>query len=133
MSPIRNAGNIPLSRQTLGEVPDMSGALSNQFQPMIFNQVTKTVGGFVVSETGNPLNFRGVLVPFSGRELLMRPEGERKWAWHWLYSDTALGLNPDDVVVWRGVQYRVMSSRDRSLYSFHEYTIVQDYTQAGPN
>ena len=132
MSPIRNAGSIPLSQQASGTVPDVSGALQDYFQPMIFETVSKTVNGFVVQETGNPIYFRGVLQPLSGRVLALKPEGQRAWSWLQLHADIALVLNVDDVVLWRGKQTRVMTRKDFSLYGYSYYELCQDWTGSGP-
>lgn len=131
--PIRSAGNIPLSQQTMGSVPDVSGALLDYYQPMTFTPVGKVVSGFVVQETGNPLYFRGVLVPFDTRNLKLLPEGQRYWSWQHLYSDTALSLNVDDVIQYLGTQYRVMNAYDRSLGGYMEYIVVSDWLNAGPS
>jgi len=131
MSLINNAANRPLNEQ-FTETPDVSGALQQNYQPMVFEPVGKIVQGFQVAETGNPQNFRGVVQPFSERALLLKPEGQRSWTWLLLHSDTALVVNTDDVVIWRGKQTRVMSRKDYSLYGFIEYNLVQDWTESGP-
>jgi len=61
---INNAANKPLFEK-LGTTPDVSGALQDYFQPMQFTPVTKTIQGFQVVETPNPLNFRGTWQPFT--------------------------------------------------------------------
>ena len=132
MSVIRNAGNIPLDMQAMGTVPDVSGALQDYYQSMVFTPVTKTVSGYQVIETANPINFRGAVQPFSERRLLMKPEGQRSWSWFLLFSDTALIVNTDDVVLWRGKQTRVMARKDYALYGYVQYELVQDWTGAGP-
>lgn len=131
MSWIKNASNTPLNANS-GTVPDMSGALLQWFQPMIFGIVTKTVTDFQVVETVNDVKFMGVWQPLSLRQLMLRPEGERAWSWYWLHSDPSLDLHVDDIVVYLTKQFRVMAKKDYSLYQYQEYQLVQDWTGSGP-
>jgi hypothetical protein len=128
---INNAANQPLFAKN-GTTPDVSGALQDYYQNMQFTKVSKEVVGFQVEETPNPINFRGVLQPFTERQLLLKPEGQRAWSWFLLHSDPVLTLQVDDVVLWNGKQTRVMSRKDFGLYGYVEYHIVQDWTGAGP-
>lgn len=129
---IYNAGSVPLNKQPQGDVPDVSGALTSYFQPMVFERVTKTNTGFQAVEVGNPLNFQGVIMPFNQRQLLMKPEGERAWTWWMLFAELGLLLQVDDVVIWRGKQYRVMTRGNYELYGYAGYEIVTDWTGSGP-
>ena len=132
MATIRNAGLIPLNQQPMGTVPDVSGALQSYYQVMTFTPVGKVVKGFVVQETGSPVVFRGVIVPYNTKDLKLLSEGQRVWSWYQLYSDTALSLTVDDVILYLSTQYRVMNAYDRSLNGFYEYRIVSDWINAGP-
>ena len=131
MATIANGSNRPINVQT-GTVPDVSGALTDWFQPMTFSVVEKETIGFQVVETATPVSFRGVIQPFSPRELQMKPEGQRSWTWSTLHSDPSLTLDTDEVVIYNEVQYRVMSRRDFTIYGYVQYELVQDYTGAGP-
>ena len=128
---IQNAANLPLFDKS-GATPDVSGALQEYFQNMVFTPVQKTVSGFEVIEVGDPINFRGTIQPFTERQLMLLPEGQRAWTWFLLHSDPSLTLNVDDVVTWRGKQTRIMGRKDFQLYGFVEYRIVQDWTGSGP-
>lgn len=132
MTVIANAADHPIFSKA-GTVPDVSGAMQDYFQPMTFTPVSKTVSGFQVVETGNPINFQGIIQPFTGRQLALRPEGERAWTWFTLHADPVLTLQVDDVVIWKGKQTRVMGQKDYRLYGFVEYQLVQDWTGAGPS
>lgn len=128
---IQNAANIPINVKT-GTVPDVSGAMKDYFQPMVFQPLTKTVSGFQVVETTTSIDFQGVIQPFTERQLMLKPEGERSWTWLWLHADPVLQLETDDVVLYLGVQTRVMKKKDYFLYGYVEYQLVQDWTGAGP-
>lgn len=131
MGTIANGKDVPLNVRT-GTFPDVSGALTDWFQPMTFTLVTKAVTAFQAVETGVSVSFRGVLQPLKSRDLQLKPEGQRSWTWFMLHSDVALKLNTDDVVLYNGVQTRVMARQDYSLNGYMYYELVQDWTGAGP-
>lgn len=128
---IKNGKDTPLN-QNSGTVPDMSGALLNWFQAMTFGLITKATVGFQVVETASEINFQGVWQPLSGRELMLKPEGQRAWSWWWLHADPSLNLKVDDIVVYKTKQYRVMSKKNYELYQYVEYHLVTDWTGSGP-
>lgn len=128
---IANAKDRPLFDRT-GTLPDVSGALQDYFQPMMFEKVIKTVTGFQVLETDQAINFGGLIQPLSERTLFLKPEGQRAWSWFLLHADPTLTLDVDDVVLWEGTPTRVMTQKDFRLYGYVEYHLVQDWTGAGP-
>jgi hypothetical protein len=131
MSTIKNAANTPLNVRQ-GTLPDVSGAMQDYFQEMTFDQMVKTTVGFQVVETTTPVTFRGTWQPFTDRQLFLKPEGQRAWSWFWLHAEPELTLEVDDIVIWGGVQTRVMSRKDYALYGYVEYHLVQDWSGSGP-
>jgi hypothetical protein len=131
MGTIANGANTPLNVKT-GTVPDVSGAMTDWFQPMVFERVTKTTEAFQEVEDGDPVNFRGVIQPFTDRQLQLKPEGQRAWTWFTIHADPSLKLDVDEVVTYLGVQTRIMSRKDYSIYGYVEYTAVQDWQGSGP-
>lgn len=131
MSKIINAADIPLFQQNTS-VPDVSGALQNYFQQIVFTLVAKMVNGFQLVETPTPINFFGTIQPFTARQLLLKPEGQRAWSWYTVHSEPGIVLKVDDVILWNDIQYRVMSRSNFSLYGYDEYHIVTDWTGSGP-
>lgn len=128
---IKNGKDTPIN-QNVGSVPNVGGALLDWFQPMTFGVVSKTVVNAQVVEEMAEVAFRGVWQPFTERKLMLKPEGQRAWSWYWVHADPSLNLEVDNVVVYIGVQYRVMAKKDYSLYGYVEYELVQDFTGAGP-
>jgi hypothetical protein len=123
---IINGKDLPLN-QNSGTVPDVSGALKNWFQPISMTSITKTVVNFKVIESGTPIETLGVWQPFSGKQLAMKPEGQRKWGWWTLHAEPGLVLEPDQIVTYLGINYRVMRQQDYRLYGYVEYELVEDY------
>lgn len=136
---IINAANLPIFARA-GSVPDVSGAMQDYFQPMTLTRVEKTMQGFQVVETPTSYNAQGVIMPFKERQLQLKPEGQRAWSWHWLFTDTSIVLQVDDVVTvtWQAPdeliqsECRVMSRKNYWLSGYVEYQIVQDWKDVGP-
>lgn len=126
-----NAKDVPLN-QNSGTVPNMSDTIAGYLQAMTFDVLTKTVVDYQNVETTTPVDFQGTFQPFSDRQLLLKPEGQRSWSWFMVHSQIALPLKNDDVVKYLGIQYRVMSQKQYPLYGFYEYHIINDYTGSGP-
>lgn len=132
MGVIFNAADTPLDRTPAGGVPNMGGALRNWFQPITFERVVKTTVGYQAVEAGTPIEFRGVIQPFSSRDLLLKPEGQRAWSWYRVHAEPGLALADDEVVIWQGLQMRVMGQWEYNLYGYIEYHLIEDYKGSGP-
>ena len=97
---------------------------------MTFDLITKTITDYNLTETATTISTKGVRQPFSAQQLSIKPEGQRAWKWEILHCLPNVKLNPDDIVVFNGVRYRVMEKLDYSEYGYLEYHIIQDYTAA---
>lgn len=128
---IPNGKNRPINVQT-GTIPDVSGGLKNWLQPMTFGRVTVTVDGYQAQEIMEEISFMGVIQPLDNRRLQLKPEGQRAWTWLMLHASPVLSLDVDEVVIYRGVQTRVMARRDYRIYGYMYYELVQDWTGSGP-
>jgi len=128
---IINGANININQQNT-YVPDVSGSLQNYFQKMVFSPLEKTVSGFQLVENAAPIEFHATLQPFTPRQLLIKPEGQRAWSWYTLHAEPGIVLKVDDCVDYLGKQYRVMSKTDYTLYGYIIYELVTDWTGSGP-
>lgn len=131
MGTIGNAANRPLNVVN-GTVPDVSGAMTDWFQPMTFTYVGKVTTAFQLVEHPQSIIFQGVIQPFTKRQLVLKPEGQRAWSWLTLHAEPQLTLQVDDVVVYLGKQTRVMARTDYGLYGYVEYELIQDWLGSGP-
>lgn len=130
--PIQNAKDKTLTQNT-GTMPNLVQALANWFQPMTFTTIVKIVEGFQSVETPTSVDFRGVWQPFTAQQLMMKPEGQRKWKWFTVHAETGLVLEPDEVVSYLGTQYRVKDKIDYTLDGYVEYHLIEDFTGSGPS
>jgi len=123
---IFNAKNVPIDEKT-GTIPDVSGAMTDYYQPMVFNRITKSLEAFQAVETAEVVAFRGFMPPFSNRQLLLKPEGQRAWNWYQLFAEPVLELEVDDIVVYQGEQTRVMAKKNFKNFGYVYYELVQDW------
>lgn len=131
MGTIANGKDTPLNLRQ-GTIPDVSGALKDWYQTMVFEKVIKSVVAFQAVESGTPITFQGTFMPLTERQLMLKPEGQRAWSWFLVYAEPQLTLQVDDVVIWNGKQTRVMGRTDYGLYGYVQYSLVQDWTGSGP-
>lgn len=113
--------------QVLGGGPNMLSALRGFFRPLALAKVTQRIVDFQTVEVEVPLATLGVIVALDGRALELKPEGTRSWDWKQIFALSELVLTTEDVVVYRGVRYRVMKQRDYNEYGFVNYEVVNDY------
>ncbi len=132
MGKIINGKDTPLSKRR-GTEPDVSGALKDKFQLVTFTNVSKSIQAFLNQETRTDTDFWAAGPwPFTDRQLMLKPEGERAWSWFIMIAEPGIILEVDDVAEWNGKPTRVMRLKDYSLNGFLEYHLVQDWEGAGP-
>lgn len=128
---IINASNIPLNTIS-GSIPQMGVTLADWFQNVTFGQVTKTTIGYQVQETLIEIHFWGLVMSDTGRDLDIRPSGERQWNNIIVYAQSApagaiMGLIPDDVIDFEGTRYRVMKKQNFALYGYVRFEMTENY------
>lgn len=108
--------------------PDMSAAFWDWTEPVQFNVVTTTAVDFeAIDAPENQIVFDGVLEPLSPRDLLMKPEGERKFNYLNLWTEQELKM--DSIIQDnRGSTYRVLRKTDWRSSDFQQYEIMQTPT-----
>lgn len=134
---ILNAANIPLNVQT-GTIPNMGVALLDWFQYLTFTKIVKTTVAFQLVETPTNINFWGLITPTYGRDLHIESKGQRQWNRIEVFAQAGptgsmLDLNPDDVIFYDGIQYRVMNKKNYANFGYVHFQLQQDYTGSGPN
>lgn len=132
MGKIINGKDTPLS-QRRGTVPDLSGSLKDKYQLVTFVNVSKSIEAFMAQEGRTNYDFWAVGPdPFSLRQLLLKPEGQRAWSWFIMIAEPGIVLGVDDVAEWNRKKTRVMALNDFSLNGFMEYHLAQDWEGAAP-
>lgn len=123
---IKNGSSTPLNQNdTL--LPDVGPALLDWFQDLTFTIITKTSENFVIEESRENVNFKGVVQQLSARELAIKPEGQRNFGWWQVHAEPSLILDNDNVIGYLGVNYRIMKRVNHKKYGYVEYHMVEDF------
>lgn len=133
LGPLKNACDVYLN-QNSGTLPNVTDAILNYFQQMTFSLIRKNLGnftGFYVQEATVNIICYGMMQTH-GRRLMMTKDGQRLWRNQTLYCESSVILKPDDVVVYLGVQYRVLERENWIQYGFIKYGLAEDFTGEGP-
>ena len=118
-----------------GTLPNLFDSFDDWMQNMIFEKVGKVVSedtAFQAVETTTRIPFRGLIVPEKAWELQIKPIAQRAWKYFKCYAEAALPLQPDDIILWQGGQYRVTAVTDYSMFGYMEYELAQDWLARGP-
>lgn len=112
-------------------LPQLGTAVFGWEQRLLIGIVGKFQEDYLTKEAVVYKKFRAVKQPLAVRQLELKPEGERAWAWYWLHAESALQLTLDDEVIFDdGNRYRVMGRKDYSDYGYMEYELVKGYELA---
>ncbi len=108
-----------------GTLPDMTDALMDWFQNLVFTTVTKTVVNFKLVETVVANSYQGVVQPFTPEQLQMKPMAQQQWKWSTVHATPDLIMKNDDEFIYLGLEYRVVSKTDYKEYGYVLYEIVE--------
>lgn len=104
---------------------DLTGAFWDLTDPIVFTLVQTAAVDFEAIDTPQrDIYFDGMLQPMKPRDLLIKPEGERKWKWWMLFTEQE--LQPGNILQDEsGSSYRVMSTVRWDLAGYRGYEIIQ--------
>lgn len=114
-------------------LPQMGEVLVSWFQNLTFDLITKTIVDYEVKETKTTVSTKGVRQPMSAQQLAIKPEGQRSWRWETLHCLPDIKLKIDDIVIFDGVEYRVMQKWNWPEYGYYEYHICEAYHDGRTN
>ena len=124
--PIIGAGARDIRESAL-TYPNMRGALIGLFRPIELTVVTTTIVDGLSKEVNRSINSAGLLQPMKARAIMLKPEGQRAFRWFTLHVGREIDLKPNDVVIRKGVPYRVMGKWPWEDAGFLKYELVEDY------
>ena len=124
--PIIGAGTRDIAESAL-TMPNMRGAVINWFRPFRGILVTTTIVDGLSKEVRREFDTAGFFKPMRPREVLIKPEGDRAFRWFVLYTGREIDFKPNDVVIRKGVPYRVMGPWQLEDYGVKRYELVEDY------
>ncbi len=123
---IVNGSSRTLS-QTSSSVPNVSEALDGWFKLTSVSTIVKTVVDYQTVETVTTKNIIAVLQPFTSRQLVIKPEGQRAWAWYTLHVKDSDDFALDDIITISSVKYRIMQKFEWKDYGYFEYQVIQGF------
>ena len=129
MFKITNAGQKTLKKIS-GGLPNVSDVIVSWFQPMTFKFLTDNIVNFENQPITVEVRSEGVIQPFTSKDLMAKPEGQRAWAWNMLHCLPDVVLKVGEYVLIDDVKYRVMKCTDYSAYGYLEYDVVEAFTKA---
>ena len=122
---ITNASDSPIS---VCNLPNVQDVLSGWFQKMTMSVLTKAVVNFKLVETSNSFEIMAVRQPFTTKQLMIKPEGQRAWQWETLHmKGTDYEPCLDDVVLFGTKRYRIMQKFEWSQYGYLEIQMIEDF------
>lgn len=106
-------------------LPNVSDAFWDWTQLVRFKVLETEVADFEVSERViSDVGFDGVLEPLQVRDLLVKPENQRRWIWWTIWAPIV--LSPGQVIQDpSGFQFRIMSSSNWQNGGYYQYEAVQ--------
>lgn len=125
---IHNARNKNLN-DSVTTVPDVSAAIMSLLRPMQFILVKKQQIAGETQEIKRQVLTMASRQPLKAQQLILKPEGQRAWKWEKIHAIPEYELYVDDIIVFNGINYRVMEKTNYSEYGFVEYDIAQDFTE----
>ena len=124
--PILGAGLRDVAEGSL-TMPNMRGAVIGLFRPLEITVITTSIVKGLSQEVRKTYASAGTLQPMKARAVMLKPEGDRTLKWFVLHAGREIQLKPNDVVVRKGVPYRVMAVWPWEDYGFMKYELTEDY------
>lgn len=112
----------------LSGMPQITSAFGGWMQRVSLTKVAQSINDGLVENSELQITFTGTIQPLSPKELMLKPDYERAWTWLQIHCVSGrLDLNPNDIIVYNGKNYKIMAIKDYSLNSYIEYHAVADY------
>lgn len=109
--------------------PNMRSAVMAWAEPTVVFIVAKRLTDYKTTESYFKTTVNLFRVP-TGQQLEMKTEGQRRWNTETIYSDNALDLKVDDIIIFEcesGKKFRVMNKTDWNQFGYVEYQVTSDY------
>lgn len=128
---IANHGIPRADRMTVSQaaspLPSMADTIIGWFRPLVLDRRTTTIVDREAKIVTRTQSCMGVIQPLGPRELKLKSEGERAWAWRLLHTTPDVDLKPGDEFTIGGVPYRVMGTNNFNDYGYVSYQLVENY------
>lgn len=126
--PVVGAGDRDLD-EINPNAPNMQGTVQGWFTAMTFVRIVTTIVDGLAVPKEVRVETSGIMQP-KPQKLKLASEGDRSWRWHLLHAVPDLVLDTNDVIRYRGKNYRVMEQLPASDYGFVRFALIEDYQRA---
>lgn len=109
-------------------MPQVSGVLAGWMKSITLQKRQQLTNDGLVSYVNTDITFSGTIQPLSPRQIALKPEGQR--AWEWLQIHAVAGtknIADNDQIVYNGIIFKVMATKDYSLNGYIEYHLAREY------
>ena len=108
-------------------IPKIQFALNCWESPITMIKVTQSIVDMETVTSQEQISFKGVIQPLTGEALQIKPLEMRSWEWLMIHTRTSVEIETDDLIEYKGKQYKVMVEKDYSLNNYFEYHLVKNY------
>jgi hypothetical protein len=122
---VPSANKVPLSRMTAQ--PSMRDTITGWSETITLVRLLKKIVNHENVNERTEFTCQGMIQPFSKRDLLIKPEGQRAWKWWMLHISSSIETPPGAEFEIAGVTYKVMGELPYFRNGFYEYELVQGY------
>jgi len=119
--------NRPLSQ--LSGAPQITSAFTGWESTILLVKISQQIIDGFVQDFAQQIPFRGVVQPLSAKQIALKPEGERAWAWLQIHikADSPVKLDVNDRIMYNCRKYKVMARLDWTANNFIELHCVEDF------
>lgn len=121
---IVNAKNKKISN---GNLPNMSETIVGWFLPIRIGIVTREVVDFEQVETIKWVDTQGVVQQYHTENLVINKDGDRSWDWIQIHCLPDLQLENDNIILFKGIKYKIMNNNNYSDYGYMEYICCETF------
>ena len=112
----------------ISSMPKMGLAFNGWQNTITLKIITQTVTNGLITQQEVTKTFKGVIQPLSPKEINLKPEGQRAFAWLQIHCFSGdLNLNVNDRIFYNNKTYKLMAILDYSLNNYIEYHLTEDF------
>ncbi len=117
------------SLDKLSGKPQISAAFSGWGSAILLVKISQQIIDGLVQEIAHQIPFHGIVQPLSAKQIALKPEGERAWAWLQIHiqASSPVKLDVNDRIMVDCRKYKVMGRLDYSANNYIELHCVEDF------
>lgn len=111
-------------------LPNMSNTIIGWFLPITIGIVSREIVDFEEVETVTYIKTEGVVQQFKTENLEISKDGDRSWDWLQIHCLPNLQLENDNIILYKGIKYKVMNHNNYSDYGYMEYIVCETFAES---